>query len=1068
MTKRRDIKADIKKTNELILSKESVIPQAESWLGHTKKGGKLDYALLKGGTIEELANISGRAESAIIPHIRDLKNKFHLNVSNNKGYYKFELQLDHNDELYKLKNQFLQEWPIERLKQMKLEEYTNLDKETSFCYWLEARTTSLGSIWGGSAYKFGIYKRKDKSPQKIANHVKSDGEYAWSTKYGVTKEAAFETVKSLIIDIAVSAQNQDLSNIESIDLGFAYKWKIAFLYSDYKVLNAFKEDAIRVIASNLNIKYKKSTPISQLHNDILKLKPSEKDYFTWTAELWKQYQSRQIDVKKDFAKWLNANTFESYRAYLGFSNKDIEKKLDEINSFFDDVDFFLVDPNNINGLVNTILFLLSKKERIKNPDFVEYDSKNSNGIPKAILGKNNYIKFLREKFDYKQPNYWIFQGNPNVFDFKTALEQNILNDWTVTAHKNNIKAGDKIIIWITGSEAGCYALGEITKAPEMKKESSDDHLWKTKPKNELKVGIRVTHNLVNNPVTHKQVKSTEALQNLKVGNQGTNFSSTEEEFNTVKNLINDDNNAMKQETEQLFDLYYNYLLETRDGEIKPSTMEGYVETASSKIPERWEETYHDSFNNFEINFENLKKIVPLLHKNFSGITSFIPFINTLIMEYRVYIAPVNQILYGPPGTGKTFYLKDQLFDKYILKETLISPEKNFEETVSNLTWWQVIALSLLEIGTARVNDILENRWVATKASLSESKNVRATLWGTLQMHTIIESKSVAYTQRQAPYIFDKNADKSWSLLDVELNEQAPELLTILDDVNYFKASDDNVIKHYDFVTFHQSFAYEDFIEGIKPILPENGEETTDLGYAIEDGVFKKLCLRAKNDPDNRYAIFIDEINRGNVSAIFGELITLIEIDKRTGAKNELSIKLPYSKKEFSVPSNLDIYGTMNTADRSVEALDTALRRRFEFKEMMPNYDVITNEKVEGISLSEVLKRINQRIELLIDRDHTIGHSYFVGVNTAEKLANAFNNRIVPLLQEYFYGDYGKIGLVLGDGFVEINKNDNVNFTSFAYENANDFKTICYTLTPVNSSSILDAIKKLLNKKESTI
>src|SRR5690606_5800145 len=277
------------------------------------------------------------------------------------------------------------------------------------------------------------------------------------------------------------------------------------------------------------------------------------------------------------------------------------------------------------------------------------------------------------------------------------------------------------------------------------------------------------------------------------------------------------------------------------------------------------------------------------------------------------------------------------------------------------------------------------------------------------MHTVIESKHVAYTQRQTPFIFDKNEDKSWSLLESELKEQAPELYELLNKVNNFKANPDAIIKNYSFVTFHQSFAYEDFIEGIKPIIPEDDSEmevSKDLGYTIEDGIFKTLCRKAENDPDNRYAIFIDEINRGNVSAIFGELITLIETDKRKGAKNEMSIKLPYSKKEFSVPSNLDIYGTMNTADRSVEALDTALRRRFEFKEMMPDYTVIQDEMVADLELSEVLKKINQRIELLIDRDHTIGHSYFVDVDTPKKLAKAFNNKIVPLLQEYFYGDYG--------------------------------------------------------------
>jgi hypothetical protein len=439
---------------------------------------------------------------------------------------------------------------------------------------------------------------------------------------------------------------------------------------------------------------------------------------------------------------------------------------------------------------------------------------------------------------------------------------------------------------------------------------------------------------------------------------------------------------------------------------------------------------------------------------------------TEIMEDKK--TPINQIIYGPPGTGKTFYLKNKLFEKYTVKETSISQEKYFEERVATLTWWQVIALALIEIGTARVNNILENRWVSKKARLSESKNVRATLWGTLQMHTVIESKNVAYTQRQTPFIFDKNEDKSWRLLEVELKEQVPELYDILDAVNNFKANPDKVIKHYDFITFHQSFAYEDFMEGIKPMIPDSETElaeTKELGYVIKDGVFKNICKKAQNDPANRYAIFIDEINRGNVSAIFGELITLIETDKRKGAKNEMSTTLPYSKTSFSVPSNLDIYGTMNTADRSVEALDTALRRRFEFKAMMPDYAVIADEIVAGISLAKVLETINKRIELLIDKDHTIGHSYFIAINSEKKLARAFKNKIVPLLQEYFYGDYGKIGLVLGKGFVEKVKNNNSEFANFEYENANDFKNDTYNLITIDSTNILEAIGLLVAKKE---
>lgn len=392
---------------------------------------------------------------------------------------------------------------------------------------------------------------------------------------------------------------------------------------------------------------------------------------------------------------------------------------------------------------------------------------------------------------------------------------------------------------------------------------------------------------------------------------------------------------------------------------------------------------------------------------------------------------LNQILFGAPGTGKTYTLRNEYFPKYTISEKSISPESYFEEIVSGLTWWQTIALALLEVGTSKVNDILENRWVSKKAVLSESKNVRATIWGNLQFHTIIESKTVNYTQRQTPYIFDKTKDKKWELLENELKEQAPEIYDILDSVNNFKPNPNKEIKHYVFTTFHQSFSYEDFIEGIKPVM-EEGKET--ISYQIENGIFKDLCLKAQNDTENRYAIFIDEINRGNVSAIFGELITLIEPDKRIGAVNELKVKLPYSKREFGVPKNVDIIGTMNTADRSVEALDTALRRRFSFVEMQPNPSVLLNSEYQDVDLKQLLEMINQRIEVLVDKDHQIGHSYFIGIQNLEDLKQTFKDKIIPLLEEYFYGDFGKIGLVLGGSFIYQEENKAKFPKNFSYEN----------------------------------
>ena len=171
---------------------------------------------------------------------------------------------------------------------------------------------------------------------------------------------------------------------------------------------------------------------------------------------------------------------------------------------------------------------------------------------------------------------------------------------------------------------------------------------------------------------------------------------------------------------------------------------------------------------------------------------------------------------------------------------------------------------------------------------------------------------------------------------------------------------------------------------------------------------------------NRYAIFIDEINRGNISKIFGELITLIEEDKREGGSNELSVVLPYSKDSFTVPRNLDIYGTMNTADRSLVHIDTALRRRFTFTELMPQPDLLSTVTLNGeeIDLQLVLQSMNKRIETLFDREHTIGHAYFLRNKgetvRGDELPTTFKNKIIPLLTEYFFDDWSKVREVLAD------------------------------------------------------
>lgn len=260
-----------------------------------------------------------------------------------------------------------------------------------------------------------------------------------------------------------------------------------------------------------------------------------------------------------------------------------------------------------------------------------------------------------------------------------------------------------------------------------------------------------------------------------------------------------------------------------------------------------------------------------------------------------------------------------------------------------------------------------------------------------------------------------------------------------------------------FVTFHQSMSYEDFIEGIKPEPTKDGKIT----YAVKNGIFKELCAKAKEDKSQNYVMIIDEINRGNVANIFGELISLIEDDKRLGASEELHAELPYSHTIFGVPKNVYIIGTMNTADRSVEALDSALRRRFTFKEMMPKSELVPEEH----NVRSIFKIINQRIEVLKDREHQIGHSYFMGVNSEEGLKAVIYDKIIPLLQEYFYGDYEKIQLVLGEGFV---KKDSAS-VKFAGDKSGDFEVSeVYRIVPKDKCNMDEAIGKLLNKASEAV
>ena len=521
------------------------------------------------------------------------------------------------------------------------------------------------------------------------------------------------------------------------------------------------------------------------------------------------------------------------------------------------------------------------------------------------------------------------------------------------------------------------------------------------------------------------------------------------------------------------------------------------------------------FENFKIAREFFLNILPIRDNNY--------FFNTKRLN-QIELDDIIYFLYGKEIIAKAKFLgeikEDTKRDEKFIQGHKIKILDIFDEGF-------FINIDKLNQKTTRSIGYIDGEDTNYIENILNNKNIKS-------INTNIGKTMPNSTQKQAPnqILYGSpgtgktynTINKAIEIIDSEFYQQNKDNREALKErfEEYKKAG------QIEFITFHQSFSYEEFVEGIKAETSED-----NISYEVKSGVFKKLSnkslqnfnqsneniknkkdfeivfkelildklkddekleirmkkssffikevdenkisfdksggesqhvLLIKNlknmyeaeenkiiigglsqyynplleyllknseikntdkEPLKNYILIIDEINRGNISKIFGELITLIEPSKRIGADEEIRLKLPYSQELFGVPSNLYIIGTMNTADRSIALMDTALRRRFHFEEMMPNSSLLKNLVVDGIKIDNLLEVINKRVEYLYDRDHTIGHAYFMSLENLEtkedkkaELENIFRNKIIPLLQEYFYDDWEKVRLVLGDGFVE--------------------------------------------------
>ncbi|EPR0514934.1 McrB family protein [Campylobacter jejuni] len=399
-----------------------------------------------------------------------------------------------------------------------------------------------------------------------------------------------------------------------------------------------------------------------------------------------------------------------------------------------------------------------------------------------------------------------------------------------------------------------------------------------------------------------------------------------------------------------------------------------------------------------------------------------------IMENNLFL---NQILYGPPGTGKTYHTIDKALEIISKVEKIELPDENnrvdrkklFNEYVKN---GQIVFTTFHQ--SYGYEEFVEG--IKPRMDKENSKEIEYEIKDGIFKELCEKALENRDSIKNFNFYIDKLKEK------VKIDDNNPEKYFELPNTKYS-------IQYRNGRTFRIKFDGMSKNHKDYPVSIDNIEKLykTSIADEIYNSAYVKAILnylksqgledyKEKDEKTNSpYIIIIDEINRGNVSKIFGELITLIEPSKRIGEPEELRVTLPYSrndfydKKGFGVPSNVYIIGTMNTADRSITSLDTALRRRFEFVEMMPNPNVLS-DNCEDVNLKELLKAINTRIEYLLDREKTIGHAFFIDIDNLEKLKDVFQNKIIPLLQEYFYNDYALINMVLNDnGMIFEDKKD---------------------------------------------